>query len=125
MEPEYSEEEISLRKKGYSWRDIVLGKVTAELLPWEEIYQNLGAYNLSDRALRVCRENFLTDLNKIIDYYFEHETFERLLGCGKTTEIELTKLCVLYFHSVSERCRRCDYYLRSFETATPRTIGRT
>lgn len=52
--------------------------------------------NISVRTINICEFNGLTDINKIINYYYEYGNFLNLKNCGLKTNEELIKLCKKY-----------------------------
>lgn len=59
----------------------------------EEIYYS---EDMSVRSFNVCKDNDLKDLAAILKYYHEKKTFNNLRNCGKTSNKELSQLCLKY-----------------------------
>jgi len=50
--------------------------------------------DLSVRSYRVCKDNCLTDLSLIVNYYNQNNTFKNLKKCGNKSNQELVTLCL-------------------------------
>lgn len=56
----------------------------------DEIYRNT---DISIRSYNLCKYNNLISLEKLLDYYNIHKSFEQLRNCGKKSNEELIEIC--------------------------------
>ncbi len=52
--------------------------------------------SLSIRTVHVCEGGFLSDINAILNYYWENNDFLHLRNCGQKSNTELIELCKKY-----------------------------
>lgn len=65
--------------------------------PNYSLYELVQMEGLSVRTINVCKRHELTDLEKILHFYYnEKERFNHLRNCGRKSEVELERLCKKY-----------------------------
>lgn len=57
---------------------------------------------LSARTLNICIDNSLSNLNLILEYYIQNETFLNLRNCGRKSNEELFDVCKKYEYLIIE-----------------------
>lgn len=73
----------------------------AEAIPNYSLDDLSQIEGLSIRAITICENYELTNLEKILHFYFiEKESFKHLRNCGKNTDEELVAICKKYKNSI-------------------------
>lgn len=96
-----SENSIPISDDAQTFENDVILKGNEIEIPNYKLDELAQIDGLSVRTITICENYELTDLRKILNFYFiEKENFRHLRNCGKNSEEELVKLCGKYKESV-------------------------